>query len=135
MPRITALAHLSLSVIDLSRSVEWYTRVLGFVVDSEVEGATFRRARLRHAGAPFTLTLTQHDEGSLDRFQETRVGLDHLAFLVPTVAEVEAFEKLLDEHEVPHSEVKWATPDVARIIFRDPDNIQLEVMAAPPLPS
>ena len=132
MPPITALHHLSLTVTDLARSVDWYTRLLGFRVTSEVEGPTFRRTRLTHPGATLTLTLTQHDEGPPDEFQETRVGLDHLAFLVPTVADVEAFERLLEEHAVPHSQVKRAAPDVSRIIFRDPDNIQLEVMAAPP---
>lgn len=129
MPPITAVHHLSLTVTDLSRSIGWYARVLGFVVDSEVEAATFRRTRLRHPGTSVVLTLTQHDEGSTDAFEETRVGLDHLAFLVPSVADVEAFERLLDDHGVPHGGLGRPTGDAARIFFRDPDNIQLEVMA------
>ena len=134
MPPITAVHHLSLTVTDLSRSIEWYGRVLGFAVDSEVQAATFRRTRLRHPGASVVLTLTQHDQGSTDAFEETMVGLDHLAFLVPSVADVEAFERLLDEHGVPHGGLGRPAGDAARILFRDPDNIQLEVMAAPPPP-
>lgn len=132
MPPITAVHHLSLTVTELSRSIEWYTRVLGFVVDSDVEAATFRRTRLRHPGVSVVLTLTQHDQGSAEAFEETRVGLDHLAFLVPSVADVEAFAALLDSHGVSHGGLGRPAGDAARILFRDPDNIQLEVMAAPP---
>lgn len=131
MPPITAVHHLSLTVTDLSRSTGWYARVLGFAVESDVEAATFRRTRLRHPGASIVLTLTQHDHGSTDTFEETRVGLDHLAFLVPSVADVEAFAALLDEHGVPHGGLGRRGGDAARILFRDPDNIQLEVMATP----
>lgn len=132
MAPITAVHHLSLTVTDLVRSVEWYTQLLGFSVEREIRGTTFRRTRLRHPGTSVILTLTQHREGSLETFRETTTGLDHLAFLVPTVADVEACERLFADRGVPHSEVKRDAPDVARIFFRDPDNIQLEVMAAPP---
>lgn len=132
MAPITSVHHLSLTVTDLMRSVEWYTQLLGFSIEREIQGATFRRTRLRHSGTSVILTLTQHHEGSLETFRETTTGLDHLAFLVPTVADVEACERLFEDRGVPHSEVKREASDVARIFFRDPDNIQLEVMAAPP---
>ncbi len=132
MAPITAVHHLSLTVTDLVRSVEWYTELLGFSIEREIRGVTFRRTRLRHSGTSVILTLTQHHEGSLETFRETTTGLDHLAFLVPTVADVEACERLFEDRGVPHSEVKRDAVDVARIFFRDPDNIQLEVMAAPP---
>lgn len=131
MAPITAVHHLSLTVTDLVRSVEWYTQLLGFSVEREIRAATFRRTRLRHPGTSVILTLTEHHEGSLETFGETTPGLDHLAFLVPTVADVEACERLFEDRGVPHSEVKRDALDVARIFFRDPDNIQLEVMAAP----
>ncbi|HEV2768149.1 MAG TPA: VOC family protein [Acidimicrobiales bacterium] len=131
MAPITSVHHLSLTVTDLSRSVEWYTQLLGFSIEREVQGATFRRTRLRHTDTSVILTLTQHHEGSLETFRETTTGLDHLAFLVPTVADVEACERLFEDRGVPHSEVKRDALDVARIFFRDPDNIQLEVIAAP----
>lgn len=133
MPSITAIHHLSLTVTDLERSVRWYTEVLGFAIDRQIEGAGFRRTRLRQAGTQVILTLTQHDRPTSQRFAGTGVGLDHLAFLVPSVADVEAWEQVLERHGVPHSEVKRELPEVARLVFRDPDNIQLEVMSAPSL--
>lgn len=51
---------------------------------------------------------------------------------MPTVADGEACERLFEDRGVPHSEIKRDALDVARIFFGDPDNIQLEVLAAPP---
>jgi glyoxylase I family protein len=132
MMRMTGYHHLSFTVTDLDRSVAWYQDVLGFRIDSEVERPDFRRIRLRHADGPVTVTLTRHDEGSGDRFDERRTGLDHVAFAVPTLADVEAFKHRFEERGVEHSEIR-AVPgertDGGVITLRDPDNIQLEVFA------
>lgn len=129
MPSIIALHHLSLTVTDLPASTRWYTEVLGFGVDAEVQGETFRRNRLRHPEAEITLTLTRHDRGSTEPFDETRPGLDHVAFLVPTVADVADWERRLEEHAVEHSGIKERPGGVVMITVRDPDNVQIEVMA------
>lgn len=129
MPSIAAFHHVSLTVTDLARSVEWYTRVLGFAVDAKITGETFRRTRLRHPDSGLVLTLTRHDNGAFDPFDETRVGVDHLAFRVPTFADVEEWARRFDEHGVEHSSIKRGSGDMAMITLRDPDNIQLEVTA------
>ena len=127
MPSMTGFHHVSFAVTDLARSVTWYTQVLGFTVHADIEGPSYRRTRICHPNADITVTLTRHDGASADAFDETRTGLDHLAFLVANVAEVEAWKQRFEEHGVRHSEIK-REPSVARILFRDPDNIQLEVM-------
>ena len=132
VPPITGFHHLSFSVTDRARSTAWYQEVLGFEVHSEVEGDGFLRTRLRHPGSGITVTLTQHDTNSGDRFAETRTGLDHLALAVPGMAELRAFERRFEEHGVDHSEVKPAGNGGGMITFRDPDNIQLEVFAPGP---
>ncbi len=77
-----------------------------------------------------TLTLTCHDRGSAGFFSELRTGTDHVAFLVPTVEDVEAWRRRFDELGVTHSEIKaTATGSGALVTLRDPDNIQLEVFA------
>lgn len=129
MPSISAFHHLSLTVTDLARSTRWYTEVLGFGLHSEVQGETFQRNRLRHPDAGITVTLTRHDRATSEPFDETRTGLDHVAFLVPTVAEIAEWKARFEEHGVVHSEVSERPGSVATIAFRDPDNIQLEVMA------
>lgn len=127
MPSMTGFHHVSLTVTDLARSVAWYTEVLGFAVHADIQGPSFRRTRICHPDADITITLTRH-QPSADSFDETRTGLDHLAFLVRDVAEVEAWQRRLQEHGVEHSEVKRESGNVARMLFRDPDHIQLEVM-------
>jgi catechol 2,3-dioxygenase-like lactoylglutathione lyase family enzyme len=66
-----------------------------------------------------------------DRFSENRVGLDHMSFAVPSRKVLEDAVRLLDTHGVPHSEVRdlGEAFGIAVLIFRDPDNIQLELSA------
>jgi glyoxylase I family protein len=132
VPSMDGFHHVSLTVTDLARSVAWYTQVLGFSVHADIQGPSFRRTRICHPDADITITLTRHDAGSGDPFQETRTGMDHLAFLVSDVAEVEAWARRFQEHGVEHSEIKREPGDVARMFFRDPDHIQLEVMGVDP---
>ena len=66
-----------------------------------------------------------------DRFSENRVGLDHMSFAVPSRKALEDAVRLLDARGVPHSEVRdlGEAFGIAILIFRDPDNIQLELSA------
>ena len=73
----------------------------------------------------------QHTNGIPNRFDERAVGLDHLALRVPDRAALEAWAKRLDDLGVEHSGVvdESAGP---LIVFRDPDNIQLELWVFEP---
>jgi glyoxylase I family protein len=73
-----------LTVRDADASAAWYVEVLGFyrVGESESPDGTRRRVFLCHDGLPVRLGLTQHRHGRQDVFDETRVGMDHLAFAV-----------------------------------------------------
>jgi glyoxylase I family protein len=131
VPSIAGFSHLSLTVTDLDRSTEWYGDVLGFGVHSHVEGNGFRRNRLRHPDAQITLTLTDHDAGSDDPFDERRTGMDHVSFAVGSMEDLLQFKARFEEHGVHHSDVKPTGSGAGGMIaFRDPDNIQLEVFAA-----
>ena len=89
---------------------------------------------LRHDGLPARLGLTQHRDGGQDAFDETCVGLDHLAFAAGDRAELESWATRLTAAKVVHSSVASANsiPDAAVLVLRDPDNIQLELFADPP---
>ncbi len=131
MPTLAGYSHLSLTVTDLDKSTEWYREVLGFSLDSEVQGDGFRRNRLRHPDAGITLTLTAHDAGTADRFDERRTGMDHVSFAVPSMDDLLGFQERFSERGVEQSDVKPTASGAGGIItFRDPDNIQLEVFAA-----
>ncbi len=66
-----------------------------------------------------------------DTFNENRVGLDHLSFNVGRRSELEDAIRLFDEHGVPHGEIMdlTATFGIYVLVFRDPDNVQLELTA------
>ena len=127
MTEVLGYHHLSLSVTDLGKSTEWYRQVLGLDVTAEIEGEGFRRTRLRAAGSGVTLTLTSHDQESGEPFSERRAGMDHVAFDVGSVQDVQALKGRFEQLGVDHSEMKSTTQRTALITLRDPDNIQIEV--------
>ena len=66
-----------------------------------------------------------------DRFDEDRVGLDHLSFGVGSRAELEEAVRLFDERGVRHGAItRLPSFGIDILEFRDPDNIQLELTAA-----
>jgi glyoxylase I family protein len=124
--------HLGLTVRDVSASADWYESVLGFrrVGSFEAPDGARRKVFLRHDGLRTRLGLTEHRDGDPSAFDETRVGLDHLAF---GVASLDGWAERLAAAGVVHSAVAPANsiPGAAVLVFRDPDNIQLELFYDP----
>jgi glyoxylase I family protein len=84
---------------------------------------------LRHEGPQARLGRTQHRPGSQQPFDETRPGLNHLAFAVADPAELDTWVTRPRDAQVVHSPVMAANfvPGAAVVVFpRDPDNIQQE---------
>jgi catechol 2,3-dioxygenase-like lactoylglutathione lyase family enzyme len=69
--------------------------------------------------------LHMHATNNREAFAEQRTGLDHVSFLVSSRAELDAWLARLTDLEVPHSPVN-DRDGYSVIVFRDPDNIQLE---------
>ena len=132
---IAGIHHLGLTVRDVDASAAWYVEVLGFrrVGEFESPDGARRKVFLRHDGLPARLGLTQHRDGGRYVFDETRAGLDHLAFAVTDRAELDAWATRLAAADVVHSPVAPANsiPGAAVVVFRDPDNIQLELFFDP----
>jgi glyoxylase I family protein len=132
---ITGLHHLGLTVRDVEVSAAWYEGVLGFrrAGGFEAPDGTRRKVFLRHDGLSVRLGLTQHRPGPRHPFDETRAGLDHLAFAVAARADLDAWAVRLAAAAVTCSPVAAANsvPGAAVLVFRDPDNIQLELFFDP----
>ena len=132
---ITGLSHFGLTVRDVDVSAAWYEQVLGFhrVGGYASPDGTFRKVFLRHSAVPVRLTLAQHLHGPGEPFDETRVGLDHLAFAVANRAALDEWAGRFAAANVAHSPVARANsiPGAAVLVFRDPDNIQLELFYQP----
>jgi glyoxylase I family protein len=133
---IRGIHHFGLTVRDVDASAAWYEEVLGFRRAGEFEApdGARRKVFLRHDGLQVRLGLTQHRHGSQEPFDETRAGLDHLAFSVADREELAAWAQRLSDAGVTHSAIAGANsiPGAAVLVFRDPDNIQLELFAEPP---
>ena len=130
----TSIAHIRLTVTDIERSRQFYEAVFGWTILIEMpEGAD---EATRHA-LGFLFGGVIYDLGGAlvglrpvasDRFDEDRVGLDHLAFRLASKDELDAAAAHLDEIGVEREPVKDIGP--AYILeFRDPDNIALELTA------
>lgn len=127
MPEFTAISHIDLSVTDVEKSSAWYCTVFGL--------HRARRADLDnrimvvhvHESSGLIIGLIQHLTTAGDRFDERHPGLDHVGFGVSRRAELDAWAARLTELEVEHSGVQDSpTGSGAALVFRDPDNIQLE---------
>jgi glyoxylase I family protein len=138
MPSFSAVSHVELTVRDVDRSKAWYRDVLGFdVVLAETDHPDFFQGRVvsvLREDADTVIGLVQHQHGEPGRFSEFRVGLDHLSFSVDTQDELEAWLTHFEERGVEHTAI-IDMPYASVVVFRDPDNIQLELFCVPARPS
>ena len=131
VPAIDGFGHIDFTVTDADRSVEWWKRVLGFELVNITETDAYKRRTMLNASSGIAVTLMTHSSMASDRFDERAVGLDHFALRVPDRATLEAWAKRLDDLEVENSGVQEENGGPL-IVFRDPDNIQLELWAFDP---
>lgn len=119
--------HLRLTVTDVDRSRAFYAEVLGFQLVMELDPGVF----LSNGAVGLGMGPAPVQPAAGDRFDENRVGLDHLSFGVASRQDLEAAVQTLDERGVPHGEIKdlGAEFGIYILAFRDPDNIQLELTA------
>jgi glyoxylase I family protein len=129
-------SHVRLTVTDIDRSRAFYEQLFGLPVAVELpagaDEATREQLGYLFGGVIYrmgdTLLGLRPVAPAGDRFDEDRVGLDHLSFAVDGEAELAEMARRLEGMGVPHGGVKDIGP--ARLLeFRDPDNIALELFA------
>jgi glyoxylase I family protein len=126
-PAINGFGHIDLTVTDGERSVRWWEQVMGFKLVATGERPGFKQWSMYHPSF-LAVGLITHANRATDRFDERAVGLDHLALRVPDRAALDAWAKHLDALGIAHSGVQKERGGPL-IVFRDPDNIQLELWA------
>ncbi|MFD8723517.1 VOC family protein [Streptomyces sp. NPDC059629] len=135
-PTTIGLHHLSLTVTDLEHSLEWYKRVFR----AEQVDYTFHHLHRESTGYGILLVLPEsglviglhtNTGNQHEGFLEARTGLDHVSFQVGRRADLAAWMSWLDELGIEHTPIRdEKEPFVySTVVFRDPDNIQLEFVA------
>lgn len=125
------LNHVALTVRDIERSAPWYQALIDTdpVLDEHTD-AGFRHVVWALPGGTI-FGIHQHDRPVADDpFTEFRLGLDHVGFGVATRAELEDWQRRLDELGVAHGGIVDAHYGCG-LSFRDPDGIALEFFAPP----
>ena len=120
--------HVALTVSDVRRAQQFYTDLLGFQFVTDYGP----RALLHNGSVLLGLTPPPDPSQAIqaDRFNENRIGLDHLSLSVADMAALEAAVELFDAKGINHGEIERLEPfGIAVLAFHDPDNIQVELTA------
>ena len=134
------LHHIALTVTDVDESIRWYRSVFDVELLMDVPHPGGVGKVLADDGMQLMIVLHHHDGNDGDLFGEASTGLDHVGLVVPTRADLVAWQVHLDANDVIRADVadKPLTqspiadePYGSVLVFRDPDNIQLELFAPP----
>ena len=135
-PGITGIHHISVTVTDIEASLDWYQRLLGAdrvpmkFPHYEREDTGYGELLIEpRSGVIIGLHTNIANDGR--PFDEARTGLDHVALNVATRADLEAWTHWLDDLGIEHSGIRAGDVPFAfaTVVFRDPDNIQIELFA------
>jgi glyoxylase I family protein len=128
--------HVALTVTDVDSSIGWYERIFGIrhQVDIPHEGGVGKL--LSNEDRSLMFVLHRHDINDGGLFSERTTGLDHVGLAVTTREELEDWERhleangvvLVDPADKPFTRSAiMDAPYASVLVFRDPDNIQLEL--------
>ncbi len=117
---------MSLSVRDVEVSELWYRRLFGLELLFEERDDDYDAVTLFDPKTSLLVGLIHHRKGATARFDETRIGLDHLALAVPDRAALREWEEHLLAEGVEHSGI-FEVEHGAALTFFDPDHITLEL--------
>lgn len=137
-PALSGVHHVSITVTDVEASAHWYETV-------------FRTQRLPmtfpHHGAEesgyavlliepttgFAFGLHHNAANTGTPADERITGLDHISLAVAERSDLDAWADWLTVQGVTHSGVNDVTEPIpySTLVFRDPDNIQLELIYLP----
>lgn len=134
---LTGVDHLGLTVTDLDRATAWYCEHLDFepLVRYSREDLGAEVQVLCRREIPLRVSLRCFAEGSRELFDERDVGMDHIALGVADGDALSTWQARLEQAGIRCN--RTDQPELSILVFRDPDNIQIELctpirLARPP---
>jgi catechol 2,3-dioxygenase-like lactoylglutathione lyase family enzyme len=126
------LEHVNLTVSDLDRSVDFYTRLLGLHVRWRREGTDDLPAAA-HIGTDdqYIAMFQAVGDASRPAPDYEGVGLNHFGFVVDDLDATR--DRLVNLGVAPHSEADYDPG--RRLYFYDPDGIEVELVEYAPAPA
>jgi glyoxylase I family protein len=137
-PAVQGLHHISITATDIDASVEWYQRALGL----QPLPMKFPNYGAEESG--YGIVLMEPTQGWAIGIHhnvankgapadETVTGLDHISLAVASREDLDAWAAWLDNLGVQHAGVTDTSDPMpySVLVFRDPDNIQLELVYLP----
>ena len=137
-PTPATLHHLAITVTDVDASVPWYEQVFGISCRMDVPHEGGVGKLLGNDAMDLIIVVHHHDSNDGGHFAETATGLDHAGFIVPTRDDLVSWQDHLEANGVVRAAYAdkpltqspiTDAPYAAVLVFRDPDNIQLELFA------
>ena len=116
----SGLNHIIMTIKDVKISQAFYGDLLGFEISPIADGFFFRTG-----GVAIFFFPSNHPIPD-DRFNEFRIGLDHLSFTAPNKTALQSLAEQLQASGVETKGVETYHTGNRYVAFRDPDNIQLE---------
>jgi len=133
-PALSGFHHFSATVSDVEASTAWYERVFGMTrvpapFPHHADAESGYGVVLLDPRTGICVGLHHHSGNTGEPADERRCGLDHMAFLVPSRADLDAWASWLDSLGIAHSGVNDTDDPMpySALVFRDPDNVQLEI--------
>ena len=132
MPEINGIAHIQLTVSDLSKSIPFYRALLtgmGLTLVNDNESGIYG------VGGRTGITISQsHEPYTADGFHQRRPGLHHFCFRTRSRQDVDEIHTLAIEAGAtiihPPQEDGFA-PGYYSVLFEDPDGIRIEANHVP----
>ena len=130
---ITGVHHFSPTVSDVEASAAWYEQVFSMVrlpmpFPHHEREETGYALLLIEPVSGLLIGLHHNEANEGERFDEARTGLDHIGLRVPTRESLDDWVTKLDGLGISHTGIRDITEPApfSTLVFRDPDNIQLE---------
>jgi glyoxylase I family protein len=116
--------HLVFRVAEIDRTEHFYSALLGESLKAE--------DYIMYMAGDTRLFFTRSVESPQGMYEKEKVGLNHIAFGVRTLKELQTIQRQLDSGGIPHSGIKlWQDGLTEYIWLDDPDGMRVEFWLRP----